>query len=305
MNGRSLSEPMTIGVIAVVCVAFVLSVFCFASMFIINKKDTSVTDLPGNNNIVTPEPEENEYQGVDPETAAKISALKNEISVYDKILASNYMLLVNKEHALPEGYSPSSLIDTESNPAVKLETVAAIKIQEFINAAKQAGYACKVIVGYRSADDQEAVYNRAYQSEINAGYTAEEAEARIGLSVAKPGYSEYETGYTVSIAENSNITKQEMIESDLYKFISENIYKYGFILRYPEGKQDITGYEFDPFCYRYIGDEGVSDGILSMSHAQYIYEKNFSFEEYIDYLTAKRAYAVQNLNVSFAESDRH
>ena len=302
MNGRSLSEPMTIGVIAVVCVAFVLSVFCFASMFIVNNND--ITDLPGGNKTVINEPE-NDYSGVDPETAAKIEALRNEISVYDKILSSNYMLLVNREHPLPEEYTPTSLVDTESNPAVRLETAAAIKIQEFINAAKLEGYSCKVITGYRSSSDQESVYNQAYQSEINAGYTSEEAEARIGLTVAKPGYSEFETGYTVSIAENSTITKEEMLQSDLYKYISENIYKYGFILRYPEGKQDITGYEFDPFCYRYIGDEGVADGVLTMSHAQYIYEKNFSFEEYIDYLTAKRAYAVQNLNVSSAESDRH
>ena len=119
--------------------------------------------------------------------------------------------------------------------------------------------------------------------------------------MAKPGYSEFETGYTVCIAETSSMTKDEMLNSDLYKYISENIYKYGFILRYPEGKKDITGFEFDPFCYRYIGDIGVSDGVLSMSHAQYIYEKSMSFEEYIDYIKAKRSYAVQNLNVSTAE----
>ncbi len=302
MNGKSLSEPITIGIIAIVCVALVLSVFCFASMFVINKNDNPSID--GEINTNKPQ-NDNEYSGADPETVARIESLKSEIAVYDKIFASDYMLLVNKDHPLPEGYSPSSLIDTESNPALKLETVAAIKIQEFINAAKEAGYSCKVVTGYRSNTEQEAVYNFAYQSEINAGYTSEEAEARIGLSVAKPGYSEFETGYTVCIAENSSVTKEEMLESDLYKYISENIYKYGFIQRYPEGKQDITGYEFDPFCYRYIGDEGVADGILSMSHAQYIYEKNFSFEEYIDYLTAKRAYAVQNLNVSSAETDRH
>ncbi|MBO5298865.1 MAG: hypothetical protein J6B51_02145, partial [Clostridia bacterium] len=63
----------------------------------------------------------------------------------------------------------------------------------------------------------------------------------------------------------------------------------------------ITCYEFDPFCYSYIGDAGISDGVLSMSHAQYIYEKNRSFEEYIDYIVSKRAYAVQNLSVLTAE----
>jgi D-alanyl-D-alanine carboxypeptidase len=295
---------MTIGVIAVVCVAFVLSVFCFASFFVLNRPETTDNNNQNDTNIVNQDPV-NEYEGVDPETVAKIEALKSEIAVYDKILASKYMLLVNKEHPIPQDFAQTSLIDTESNPALKLDAVAAVKIQEFINAAKQEGYTCKVIAGYRTYSDQESAYNYAYQSEINAGYTAEEAEARIGLSVAKPGYSEFETGYTVCIAENSSVTKDEMVSSELYKYISENIYKYGFILRYPEGKQDITGYEFDPFCYRYIGDEGVSEGVLSMSHAQYIYEKNFSFEEYIDYLTAKRAYAVQNLNVSSADIDRH
>ena len=297
MGGRAISEPMTIGVIMIVCVSFVLSVFCFASFFVFHNGSSPATDIVDNSTNNEPE---NEYSGADSETIAKIDALKNEIAVYDKILSSDYMLLVNKEHPIPEDFSQTSLIDTESNPAVKLEAVAAVKIQEFINAAKQDGYSCKVIAGYRSFSEQESVYNHAYQSEINAGYTSDEAEARIGLTVAKPGYSEFETGYTVCIAENSSVTKDEMIASDLYKYISENIYKYGFILRYPEGKQDITGYEFDPFCYRYIGDAGVADGVLTMSHAQYIYEKNFSFEEYIDYITAKRAYSMQNLNVSIA-----
>ena len=286
---------MTIGVIAVVCIAFVLSVYFFASMFVFTGQEI-IDDLPDasvSNN--------NDEPVIDPEIEAKIKTLKKEIETYDKILSSNYMLLVNKSNPIPEDFNQISLMDTESNPAVKLEAVTAIKIQEFIDAAKQAGYTCKVISGYKSFTDQETLYNQAFQSEINAGYTAEEAELRVGLTVAKPGYSEFETGYTVCIAETSSMTKDEMLNSDLYKYISENIYKYGFILRYPEGKKDITGFEFDPFCYRYIGDIGVSDGVLSMSHAQYIYEKSMSFEEYIDYIKAKRSYAVQNLNVSTAE----
>ncbi|MBO5035929.1 MAG: M15 family metallopeptidase [Clostridia bacterium] len=298
MNGKSYSEPMTIGVIAVVCVAFVLSVYFFASMFVFTGQNI-VENNPDDD--VVKDDFQQEDDGIDAETQAKINSLKNEIATYDKILSSNYMLLVNKENPLPEDFNQTSLMNTESNPAVKLEAVTAIKIQEFIDAAIQAGYTCKIISGYKSYSDQESVYNQAYQSEINAGYTAEEAEARVGLSVAKPGYSEFETGYTVCIAETSSMTKDEMLNSDLYKYISENIYKYGFILRYPEGKQDITGYEFDPFCYRYIGDAGISDGVLSMSHAQYIYEKNRSFEEYIDYIVSKRAYAVQNLSVLTAE----
>ncbi len=298
MNGKSYSEPMTIGVIAVVCVAFVLSVYLFASMFVFTGQN--IIENNPDDDVIKEDFQQGD-DGIDAETQAKINSLKNEIATYDKILSSNYMLLVNKENPLPEDFNQTSLMNTESNPAVKLEAVTAIKIQEFIDAAIQTGYTCKIISGYKSYSDQESVYNQAYQSEINAGYTAEEAEARVGLSVAKPGYSEFETGYTVCIAETSSMTKDEMLNSDLYKYISENIYKYGFILRYPEGKQDITGYEFDPFCYRYIGDAGISDGVLSMSHAQYIYEKNRSFEEYIDYIVSKRAYAVQNLSVLTAE----
>lgn len=296
MYGKSYNEPMTIGVIAVICLAFVVSVYFFASMFIFTDAiaDGEKDNIVENNN-------DNDLSGINAETAAKIQSLKSEIATYDKILSSNYMLLVNKDNPLPDDFNQISLMATESNPAVKLEAVAAIKIQEFIDAAKQEGYTCMVVSGYRSYSEQESVYNQAYQSEINAGYTAEEAAARVGMSVAKPGYSEFETGYTVCIAETSSMSKDEMINSDLYKYISENIYKYGFILRYPEGKQDITGYEFDPFCYRYIGDAGVADGVLSMSHSRYIYEKNFSFEEYIDYITTKRAYAVQNLSVLTAD----
>ena len=110
MNGKGYSDSMTIGLISVVCIAFVLSVYFFASMFVFTGSDM-VEELPNNDLTI-----ENKDPVVDPEIEAKIQALKKEIETYDKILSSNYMLLVNKSNPIPEDFNQTSLMDTESNP---------------------------------------------------------------------------------------------------------------------------------------------------------------------------------------------
>ena len=126
---------------------------------------------------------------------------------------------------------------------------------------------------------------------MNAGYSKETAENMTNLIVAKAGESEAETGLTVEIATRRGMTVEEMEASDLYKFAKENMYKYGFILRYPQGKESITEYNYSPFLFRYVGSTG------DVNHAQYIYEKNLTLEEYTYYLSNKKAEAKQSLDV--------
>lgn len=275
----------------IICISFLLSAYFFASFFIINGKIESETVTPIENEIKETE------NTPKTETDSKIDQYQKEISIYDKILSSSYLTVANSSNPLPDGYEQTALVECESNPAVKLEAITAIKIQEFIDAAREAGFNCKVIVGYRTYAEQETIYNKELQSLMNAGYPKETAEAMAKMTVAQPGQSEYETGYLVQIAENSQMTAAEFENSELFTYIKENIYKYGFILRYPQGKESVTGYSYNPFCFRYIGEEGMSDGVLSVSHAQYIYEKNLTLEEYIDYIKNKRAVAEQSQKV--------
>ncbi|MBE6891465.1 MAG: D-alanyl-D-alanine carboxypeptidase family protein [Ruminococcaceae bacterium] len=277
------SRELNIAYIVVVSLIFVLTLVTFSSMFVFNS-ELAPDDLPDDKN------EQNEIN-YSAETAAKIHEYKQTIKLYDEMLSAPYLKLVNKQNPLEEGFVAEDLVQTITNPAVKLNSEAAAALQKFIEAAAQEGIVCTIVSGYRTYEDQESYYTETYQSNMNAGYSKETAENMTNLVVAKAGESEAETGLTVEIATRRGMTVEEMEASDLYKFAKENMYKYGFILRYPQGKESITEYNYSPFLFRYVGSTG------DVNHAQYIYEKNLTLEEYTYYLANKKAEAKQSLDV--------
>ena len=277
------SRELNIAYIVVVSLIFVLTLVTFSSMFVFNS-ELAPDDLPDDKN------EQNEIN-YSAETAAKIHEYKQTIKLYDEMLSAPYLKLVNKQNPLEEGFVAEDLVQTITNPAVKLNSEAAASLQKFIEAAAQEGIVCTIVSGYRTYEDQESYYTETYQSNMNAGYSKETAENMTNLIVAKAGESEAETGLTVEIATRRGMTVEEMEASDLYKFAKENMYKYGFILRYPQGKESITEYNYSPFLFRYVGSTG------DVNHAQYIYEKNLTLEEYTYYLANKKAEAKQSLDV--------
>ncbi len=277
------SRELNIAYIVVVSLIFVLTLVTFSSMFVFNS-ELAPDDLPDDKN------EQNEIN-YSAETAAKIHEYKQTIKLYDEMLSAPYLKLVNKQNPLEEGFVAEDLVQTVTNPAVKLNSEAAASLQKFIEAAAQEGIVCTIVSGYRTYEDQESYYTETYQSNMNAGYSKETAENMTNLIVAKAGESEAETGLTVEIATRRGMTVEEMEASDLFKFAKENMYKYGFILRYPQGKESITEYNYSPFLFRYVGSTG------DVNHAQYIYEKNLTLEEYTYYLANKKAEAKQSLDV--------
>ena len=104
------------------------------------------------------------------------------------------------------------------------------------------------------------------------------AEQKTLRSEAKPGYSEYQTGLAVSIGETSSTEISVVKNSSFYKYATENIWKYGFILSYPEDKTAVPGHSFEPWHFRYIGDS---------EQAQFIMKNGMCLEEYRDYLTSR------------------
>ena len=86
---------------------------------------------------------------------------------------------------------------------------------------------------------------------------------------ARPGYSEHQTGLVIDI-DNYNDDYENFDKTKEFEWMNNNSYKYGFILRYPKGKTDITGYDYESWHYRYVGKE----------IAKYIYENNITFDEY-------------------------
>lgn len=162
-------------------------------------------------------------------------------------------LVVNKQRPLnPKEYEPADLrtpnMSVESSEMrVNEQTAAAL---EALDAeAKQAGINLTVASAYRSYDDQV----RTYQSMVN-GYGQTEADRQS----ARPGHSEHQTGWAADLgAANDTSCRLETCFADTPegKWLAANAYKYGFVIRYPEGKEHVTGYSYEPWHLRYVGVE--------------------------------------------------
>ena len=158
------------------------------------------------------------------------------------------ILVANKTYSLPRDYDPGLLPVTEE------------AFEKLCEDAAKEGLDIYQGSGYRSYDFQVKVYN----SQVS-GYSKEYADTWS----ARPGHSEHQTGYTIDC---NTITNEGFADSREGKWLAEHCHEYGFIIRYPKGKEDITGYEYESWHIRYIG---VKD-------ATAIYEQELTLEEYLD-----------------------
>ena len=139
-------------------------------------------------------------------------------------------------------------------------------VQEMFDAARTEDVYPVVREGYRTAEEQQEILDDKIQSYINQGYSQVKAERTAKEWVALPGTSEHQLGIAVDI----NADKSKCSNEDVYAWLAENAYKYGFVLRYPPGKQKITGTSYEPWHYRYVGEEAAKE----------IYERGICLEEY-------------------------
>lgn len=175
------------------------------------------------------------------------------------------LIIVNRWNELPEDYSVEL---TELSNGQKVDSRIYPYLQEMFDAARAEGVYPVVREGYRTAEEQQKILEDKIQTYINQGYSRSRAERTAKEWVALPGTSEHQLGIAVDI----NADKTKCINDEVYTWLSENAYKYGFILRYPMGKQEITGTNYEPWHYRYVGVEV----------AQEIYERGICLEEYFE-----------------------
>lgn len=182
------------------------------------------------------------------------------------------LILVNREYRIPDHYQEEIKLTTLTN-GKKVDTRIYPDLQAMFDDARSTGLQLFVREGYRTSTEQRKIYDDkivAYQDE---GYTKSEAERLTKKWVAIPGTSEHEIGLAVDInADTSKCTKDEV-----YSWLENNSYKYGFIKRYPSDKADITGISNEPWHYRYVGKEA----------AETIYSKKICLEEYLEQLENK------------------
>ena len=179
-------------------------------------------------------------------------------------LSKDYLVLVNKYHYLNSDYVPNDLevISNDCNVGINnnLRRVARQAFEKLCYDAKKEKIYIYNLSAYRSYEKQYKIYNNNLQTKGVEGTNSVSA---------KPGYSEHQTGLTVDI----NLLSKEFDKTNEYHWMKENAYKYGFIERYPKDNEKITGYEYEPWHYRYVGKEV----------AEQIQNENITFDEYYAY----------------------
>lgn len=160
---------------------------------------------------------------------------------------------------------------------LKTDARIAQALRDFLAAAKADGYDLQVISAYRTFARSAVLLENEVQAQMKYnGYSREKAEQVAATRVAPPGTSEHNTGLAVDILSGDyyyhHSTMEESFEYDAEAiWMAEHCAEYGFILRYPKGKQDVTGIIFEPWHFRYVGVE----------IATYIMENNLTLEEYL------------------------
>lgn len=206
----------------------------------------------------------------------KVISLVNVKSIYNHYDNTNetnvdegILMLVNKYTYLPEDYNPSDIVDVKNWYCYgenKLKEEAYQKFIDLFNAAKEADMKIILSSGYRNYSEQKETYDN---------FVDRYGEKKADTLAARPGFSEHETGLALDITTGS-ATKDTFETTEEFTWLQENAYKFGFILRYPKDKEDITGYAYESWHYRYVGTEV----------AKKIHDLNITYDEYYAYFLA-------------------
>ncbi|MEG0772619.1 M15 family metallopeptidase [Clostridium sp.] len=213
--------------------------------------------------------------------------LPNDAAVPDKAIASSndktiktskplaakkkpVIALVNRSNRLDKNFVPAHLVipnvkfTTYASAEVKkMDSEAALALESLFRAAKADAITLLAVSGYRNYKYQ----NMLYRNQVTAV-----GKKEADKYVAQPGASEHQTGLAMDVLSNEYSSLDEgFANTKAYKWLVENCYEYGFIIRYPKGKESITGYNYEPWHLRYVG----------ISAATKITQKRLTLEEYL------------------------
>ena len=175
------------------------------------------------------------------------------------------LLLVYSTHPLADDYSVDL---TELRNGQSVDTRILSDLQEMFDAARSEDIYPIVSDAYRTREDQQTLMDDVIQNYEDEGYSSEEASSKAEQVIAKPGTSEHETGLAIDIAGDDDYDQDT---DSVLEWMNSNAYKYGFILRYPSGKESVTGAEAENDHYRYVGKEA----------AKVIHDQGICLEEYL------------------------
>lgn len=167
------------------------------------------------------------------------------------------LILVNPWNPLPEDYSVT-LTQLKNGHAVDERCYP--ELQAMMDACRAAGLSPVICSSYRTQEKQESLYNNQVNKLIAQGYSQEAAGEEAAKAIAIPGTSEHQLGLAVDIVDvnNQNLDSSQE-DTAVQKWLMEHCWEYGFILRYPNGKSEITGIIYEPWHYRYVGREAAKE----------------------------------------------
>ena len=172
----------------------------------------------------------------------------------DMTVADWRMILVNRDYILPDGYKPKLENAVESGYGdVYLDERVAPYYNEMYKAAYKDGIHLVPISGYRSVDRQKRNFENKIDYYMDKGYSKVEATQKAATIILPPGTSEHNAGLAMDICS----LEQNFEDTEEFRWLCENAADYGFILRYPEDKQDITKIIYEPWHWRYVGVEAA------------------------------------------------
>jgi zinc D-Ala-D-Ala carboxypeptidase len=181
-----------------------------------------------------------------------------------------YLILVNKQNKVGYKHTPNDLtvpyvrFNASSDMDKNMRLEAANALENMFNDAERDGIILFAISGYRSYEYQQSVYDNS---------VATQGQDYTNKYVAIPGTSEHQTGLAMDVASEGYFSLESNFEeSDAFKWLSQNMSNYGFIIRYPKGKEDITGYNYEPWHLRYVG----------VGPAKEITDNGLTLEEYLE-----------------------
>ncbi len=202
------------------------------------------------------------------ETTSSTIVLEGKIG---KITQSSDRLLVvvNNSTKLPSSFKTNLTKIGD----VKVDKELAEAFDDMYNAAAKSDLSLWITYGYRSEKQQKEIYSLNVKSLMEEGMSKKEAQAVADKTIQQGGKSEYVTGLSVGL----NTAGDEFADTSEYKWLIKNGAKYGFILRYPEDKEDITGVTYQPWRFRYVGKK----------NAQEMQKLDMCLEEYVQYLNSQ------------------
>lgn len=181
------------------------------------------------------------------------------------------LILVNPQNTIPDGYADSITL-TQLQNGQAIDSRCYPDLQEMMDACRADGLSPLIVSSFRSNETQESLYNRKINQFKDMGYNDDDAKIEAGRIVAVPGTSEHQLGLAIDVVDTSYQTLDEQQENTpTQKWLMQNSYKYGWILRYPNSKKDITGIIYEPWHYRYVGKEAAEE----------IYNSGVCLEEYL------------------------